>query len=56
MHRDIKPGNILINSVGFAKIADFGISRAMDGTRSFATSFVGTKLTAFTLLTLNTCN
>ncbi len=43
MHRDIKPGNILLNCRGDVKIADFGISKAMDGTAvKFANSFVGT--------------
>jgi serine/threonine protein kinase len=29
VHRDIKPGNILVNDAGVAKITDFGISRAV---------------------------
>jgi hypothetical protein len=42
VHRDIKPANILCSSTGIVKIADFGISRAMDGTQAFANTFVGT--------------
>jgi len=42
MHRDIKPGNILLNCQGWIKVADFGISKAMDNTFGCAKSFVGT--------------
>ncbi|KAI8325726.1 kinase-like protein [Martensiomyces pterosporus] len=40
MHRDIKPSNILLNSSGFIKICDFGISKEM--INSIADTFVGT--------------
>lgn len=42
VHRDIKPANILCSTTGTIKIADFGISKALDKSSGFANTFVGT--------------
>lgn len=31
VHRDVKPGNVLISTAGVAKVTDFGIARALSG-------------------------
>ena len=44
IHRDIKPGNILVNCAGIVKLADFGVAKAMDINfeMNMEASFVGT--------------
>jgi len=41
LHRDIKPGNILIASAGVWKLADFGIARTPDSTLTVDGQFLG---------------
>lgn len=42
LHRDIKPANILINTQGEVKLTDFGISKELDLTNQFSSTFIGT--------------
>lgn len=42
LHRDLKPGNIFLDSHSNVKIGDFGLARVMNGESQFAYTHVGT--------------
>lgn len=42
IHRDIKPGNIMITQSGLVKVCDFGIAQAMEDPTNDPSSIVGT--------------
>lgn len=42
MHRDVKPSNVLVNSVGSIKLCDFGVSRVLETIGQRVITFIGT--------------
>ncbi|CAF2981367.1 unnamed protein product [Rotaria socialis] len=42
MHRDVKPSNVLVNSLGSIKLCDFGVSRVLETIGQKVATFIGT--------------
>lgn len=42
IHRDLKPSNILLNSKGYVKISDFGVSAMLEGSWEQKKTMIGT--------------
>jgi len=42
IHRDIKPGNVMVNREGIVKVVDFGIARVLETSRTQTGTLIGT--------------
>lgn len=42
VHRDVKPSNLLINSLGIIKVTDFGVSKDLQNSIQMCGTFLGT--------------